>query len=147
MTADSRVDALQTALAAEHAAVWVYAALAGQADPVTDPRLRTDLTSAYAVHRGRRDALARAVVDAGATPVAAEPAYELPSPLGTATALTRAALHLERATAETYAWVVARTTGPDRRRAVEAVNDAAVRELVFRGTPEMLPGANEYADR
>lgn len=143
MSSDAALDALQTALAAEHAAVYVYAALAGQADPVAAARLRTDLTTAYAVHRGRRDVLVRDLVDAGETPVAAEPAYELPSRLGTAAALTRAALELERSTAATYAWVVASTTGPDRRRAVEALSDAAVRELVFRGAPEPFPGSGD----
>jgi hypothetical protein len=39
--------------------------------------------------------------------------------------------------------VVANTVGPRRRWAVEVLTHTAVRELVFRGTPEMLPGADE----
>ena len=49
--------------------------------------------------------------------------------------------------AATYAALVANTSGARRRWAVTALNDAAVRVLAFRGTPEMLPGADEYADR
>ena len=39
------------------------------------------------------------------------------------------------------------TTAERVRWAIAALNDAAVRELAFRGTPEMFPGADEYADR
>ena len=59
----------------------------------------------------------------------------------------RAARELEEGCAATYAYLVANSVGPRRRWAVEALTDAAVRGLVFRGTPEMLPGADEYADR
>jgi hypothetical protein len=42
---------------------------------------------------------------------------------------------------------VANTVDERRRWAVQALNEAAVRELAFPGTPEMFPGAGEYADR
>lgn len=143
----STVEALQTTLAAEHAAVYVYAALGAQTSRSAAPELYAAVASAYAEHRGRRDVLVRALTDAGATPVAAAPAYDLPPRLGTAQEVTSTARELERSCATTYAWLVASCTGPRRRWAVGALNDAAARVLVFRGTPEMFPGADEYTDR
>jgi hypothetical protein len=43
--------------------------------------------------------------------------------------------------------MVGSTTGALRGEAVDLLNDAAARELSFRGTPEIFPGADEYADR
>ena len=54
---------------------------------------------------------------------------------------------MERSCAATYAYLVANTAGAQRRLAVTALNEAAVRELVFRGTPETFPGLDEYTDR
>lgn len=143
----STVEALQTTLAAEHAAVYVYAALGAQTSRSSAPDLYAAVSSAYTEHRGRRDVLVRAVTDAGATPVAAAPAYDLPARLGTEAAVTRTARELEDSCATTYGWLVASSTGARRRWAIGALNDAAARVLVFRGTPEMFPGADEYADR
>ncbi|HYF73945.1 MAG TPA: DUF4439 domain-containing protein, partial [Nocardioides sp.] len=97
-------------------------------------------------HRARRDQLSAAVLDLDAEPVAAEPAYELPR-LESPAQVTRAALEVERACARTYVYLVANSVGEQRRTAIGALNEAAVRELVFRGTPEMFPGRDEYADR
>ena len=141
------VEALQTALAAEHAAVYVVAALGAQTSQSGTPRLFADLSAAYADHRARRDQLVAMVRDEGAEPVAAEPAYELPVALGSVDVVTRRALQVERACAETYAYLVANSSGPRRRWAIEVLTKTAVRELAFRGTPEMFPGSDEYADR
>ena len=141
------LEALQTTLAAEHAAVFVYGALGGRTSRSASPELFAAVSSAYAVHRARRDQLTADIVDGGDQPVAAEAAYDLPSPLTTTGQVTRAALAVERSCATTYAYLVANTAGDQRRWAVEALNEAAVRELTFRGTPETFPGADEYADR
>ncbi|GAB3197263.1 ferritin-like domain-containing protein [Nocardioides hungaricus] len=143
----SEAEALQTTLAAEHAAVFVYGVLGGRTSPTATPGLFDAISSAYAAHRARRDRLTRELTDLGETAVAAETAYQTPRPLDTAGQVARAALVVERNCATTYAWLVANTAGARRRRAIAALNEAAVRELVFRGTPEMFPGANEYADR
>ncbi len=142
----SELDALQTALAAEHAAVYVYGALGGRTSQSATPELFAAVSKAYEAHRARRDGLTAAVLDLGADPVAAEPAYELPV-LDTPRQVERAALMVERACATTYAFVVENSTAERRRSAIGALNEAAVRELVFRGTPEMFPGADEHADR
>jgi hypothetical protein len=133
-------DALQTALAAEHAAVFVYGALGGQTSQSATPTLYADVTDAYVTHRGRRDRLIALIEDAGREPVAAEPGYDLPADLSTPTAIADRALRLERACAATYAFVVASTTDDIRKWAIDALLDTAVRELAFGGRPQRLPG-------
>jgi hypothetical protein len=141
------VDALQTALAAEHAAVHVYGALGAATSVSATPELFAEVDAAYTAHRDLRDRLTAALVEAGATPVAAEPAYDVPTRLGNPALVRRAAARLEDACAETWAWVVANTVDAERRRAVETLTRTAVRALTFRGSPEIFPGAGELADR
>jgi len=136
----STLDALQTTLAAEHAAVYVYGVLGGQTSRASEPGLYAAVSAAYGEHRARRDLLTRSVADLGGTPVAAEASYALPAALGTAAAVSRAALAVEVSCASTYAFLVASTVGPRRRWAASALRDAAVRELGFGGAPAPLPG-------
>lgn len=139
--------ALQETLAAEHAALYVVGALGAQAAESATPLLHAALQEAYVQHRAQRDRLDRELRDRGVEPVAAEPAYALPARLGTVAAVERRALTLEHDCAATYAALVAHTVGPLRRWAVEVLTRTAVRELAFRGTPEMFPGVREHADR
>jgi len=133
-------DALQTALAAEHAAVFVYGALGGQTSQSDNPTLYAAVTDAYVTHRGRRDRLITMIEAGGHEPVAAEPGYDLPADLSTPTAVADRALALERSCAATYVFVVASTRDAARKWAVDALLDTAVRELGFGGKPERLPG-------
>ena len=141
------LDALQTALAVEHAAVYVYGALGAQTSQSAEPRLYADIGSAYNEHRALRDQLVRLVLDEAGTPVAAQPAYELPADLSSPALVMRTALRLEKSCAETYAYLVANSPQERRRWAINALVMAAVRELAFRGIPEIFPGSDEYADR
>jgi hypothetical protein len=143
----SYVEALQTTLAGEHAALYVYGALGAQTSQSGTPTLYAALTDAYDAHRARRDQLVAMLTDLGAAPVAAEPAYELPANLGNPDAVTDRALELERSCAATYGYLVANSATEDRRFAVNLLIQTAVRELAFRGTPETFPGKDEYADR
>lgn len=143
----SDTDALQTTLAAEHAAVYVLGVLGGRTSRSATPELYAAVSAAYAAHRGRRDQLSALLVDAGAEPVAAEAAYVVPPGLERAERIARVALETERACAATYSWLVANSVAETRRWAIRALNETAVRELAFRGTPEMFPGAGEHADR
>jgi len=143
----SPVTALQRALSAEHAALHVYGTLGARTSASATPGLFADVSAGYTAHRGRRDQLAARLRDRGVDPVAAEPAYELPTPLDTPRQVTAAALDVERACTATYAWLSGQTSGEDRRWAVTALTDTAVRELTFRGSPEIFPGAGEHADR
>ncbi|HEU5035850.1 MAG TPA: ferritin-like domain-containing protein [Nocardioides sp.] len=143
----TETEALQTTLAAEHAAVYVLGVLGGRTSRSATPALFDTVSAAYAAHRARRDHLVREIAGLGSEPVAAEAAYDVPQPLDTAARVERTGLDLERSCAATYAFLVASTTGARRRWAIEALNETAVRELAFRGTPETFPGADEYADR
>lgn len=141
------VDALQTTLAAEHAAVYVFGALGAQTSRSATPTLYADVEAAYTDHRSRRDQLVALILDEGEEPVAAEPAYELPADLSAPDRVTRRALQLEKSCAATYAYLVANSPQERRRWAITALTQTAVRELAFRGTPEIFPGSDEYADR
>ena len=143
----SYVDALNAALAAEHAALFVYGALGAQTSQTGEPTLYAAIDSAYAEHRARRDQLVRAILDAGAAPTAAEPAYALPADLSTPDLVMQRALLLEQSCAETFAYLVASSPQEQRRWAINALTMTAVRGLAFRGIPEIFPGGSEYADR
>jgi hypothetical protein len=134
------VEPLQRTLAAEHAAVFVFSALGGRASSLPAKTLREWLDAAYDVHVERRDQLRGMVSAAGADPVAAEPAYRLPSPLTTTDQIEQAALRVERRCATTYAALVAGTAGTYRRWAVTALIATAATESAFGGAPEPLPG-------
>ena len=51
------IDALQHTLAAEHAAVFVFAALGGRASALPPSPMRSALDAAYVVHLERREQL------------------------------------------------------------------------------------------
>jgi hypothetical protein len=136
----SELDALQQTLAAEHAAVFVLGALGGRASALPPSPLRAALDTAYAGHVERRDQVRAMVSSDGETPVAAEPAYRLPTPLTTAAQIAAEALRVERACATTYAALVAVTSDAERRWAIDALVTTAVGEAAFGGRPEALPG-------
>jgi hypothetical protein len=143
-SAGTDLDAVQRTLAAEHAAIFVLAALGGRASTLSAPALRTALDTAYAVHLQRRDRLRTLVTASGGDPVAAEPAYRLPGavtgPAVGAAEIEAEALKVERACATTYAALVAASAGAARRWAVDALVATAVGEAMFGGGPEALPG-------
>jgi hypothetical protein len=143
----SDVDALQTTLAGEHAAVYVFGTLGGRTSQSGDPRLFGAVSAAFAAHLRSRDELTARIGALGAEPVAAEASYAVPAGLNTSVQISRVAVATERACETTYAWLVANTVDEMRRWAIGALNETAVRVLTLRGTPEMFPGAGEYADR
>ncbi|MDT7712995.1 MAG: hypothetical protein QOG46_1689, partial [Pseudonocardiales bacterium] len=71
------VEALQGALAAEHAAMWVY----GVAGAFVPNDMASRLDEAATEHQGRRDATERMLISAGVPPVPAEPGYLTPEPV------------------------------------------------------------------
>lgn len=135
--------ALQETLAAEHAAVWIFALLGGQASE--DERLSSEMSETYEVHRDRRDHLITTLTRLGQTPVAGEIAYQVPETPTRARILAVARRTEERCAAR-YADLVARTEAAQRRWAIDALTDAAVRQLRFRGSPEIFPGAPDLTD-
>ena len=137
------LEALQQTLAGEHAAVYVYGVLGGRVSVAAEPGLATRLTSAYITHRGRRDQLTSMVRAAGAEPVAAAVSYDLPNPSRTTRQVGAAALVVEQRCADMYAATVGSTARGNRRWAVAALTDTAVRLLSFGAAPEPFPGVVE----
>jgi hypothetical protein len=139
------IDALQTALAAEHAALYVYGALGARTSASATPVLFAEVSDAYATHRAWRDLLTSRLVDEGVEPTPAAATYELPVTAPTPTGVSRAAVEVEQRCAATYAYVVANTSGPDRTWATGALTRAAVRQVSLGGTPEPFPGAADLS--
>lgn len=135
--------ALQTALAAEHAALYLTGVVGGRVSASADPELWATVRAAYTAHRARRDQLTAMVEEAGADPVPAEVGYALPNPARTPAELRALALDVQQRCAAVYADVVGSTSGPWRRWALTALEDCAVRSLGLGGGPEAFPGAAE----
>lgn len=133
------LQALQAALAAEQAIVYGYGVV-GARLPETDLGL---VTGIWDDHRRRRDALAALVADAGASPVAARPAYALPFPVHTADAARRLARHLEDGGAGAAWDLVAASPAatPARRLGVAWLARAGRNEAMLTGTAAALPGS------
>ncbi|GGO93575.1 ferritin-like domain-containing protein [Wenjunlia tyrosinilytica] len=135
------VKALQSALAAEHAAVYGFGVVGAKLDGARRTRAR----NAYDAHRSRRDALERTVRDLGAQPAAAAPAYALPFSVTDEAAALRLAAVLEDRVAAVYADVVRETRGHLREEAARALREAAVRAVGWRGRGVAFPGLPERA--
>ncbi|WP_405619788.1 ferritin-like domain-containing protein [Streptomyces sp. NBC_00076] len=133
--------ALQAALAAEHAAVYGYGVVGGR---VPKGR-RTEAQAAYDAHRARRDALVREVRDLDGTPVSAAAAYALPFPVPDPASAVRLAADLEDRVAGVYSDLVRAATGERRGTAAEALREAAVRAVRWRGESVAFPGLAERA--
>lgn len=139
-TPTNAIEALQRALASEHAAVYLLASLDGRLSTTDDASLYDALQEAYDAHVAARDTLVDQVVAAGAKPVGSAAAYDLPAGAETPAGIRRAVLQLEQRSAATYLSLVAEVTGAQRRLLVTLLGDAAVRELSFGGTPQTFPG-------
>ncbi|TQK51508.1 uncharacterized protein DUF4439 [Streptomyces sp. SLBN-118] len=135
----SALDAVQAALAAEHAAVYGYGVVGGR---IGDAR-KAEAMSAYAAHRARRDALARTARDLGGEPAASAAAYALPFRVPDAAAALRLAAVLEDRVANVYSDLVRAAEGPLRKDAASALREAAVRAVRWRGSGVAFPGLTE----
>ncbi|MFD0343578.1 ferritin-like domain-containing protein [Streptomyces sp. NPDC127117] len=133
--------AAQAALAAEHAAVYGYGVVGGR---VAEGR-RAEATAAHHAHRARRDALTRTVRGLGGEPVAAQAAYALPFAVPDPAAAVRLAAVLENRVAGVYSDLVRAAEGPLRREAADALREAAVRAVRWRGGGVAFPGLAERA--
>ncbi|MFD3518744.1 ferritin-like domain-containing protein [Streptomyces sp. NPDC058657] len=133
------LEAVQRALAAEHAAVYGYGVVGGR----VGAQRRAEAEQAYDAHRARRDALARTVHDLGGKPVVAEAAYALPFAVPDAAAAVKLAAVLEDRIAGAYADLVRAADGPLRREAAGALGEAAVRAVRWRGSSVAFPGLAE----
>jgi uncharacterized protein DUF4439 len=133
----TQTEALQAALAGEHAALYGLAAAGGR---LRGARFRA-ATTVHDEHRRRRDQLSQFLVDAGEKPVAAAVAYDLPQPVtSTATAMALVLLIERRLTAVYGDLVEAAEAAPVRSFAVQALVAAARTELRWGAGPSAFPG-------
>lgn len=137
----AELKALQAALGAEHAVVYGYGVVGGKIDEAR----RTDARAGYDAHRARRDELARAVRDLGGKPEVSAAAYALPFQVKDSGAAVRLAAELEERVAGVYSDLVRASTGDQRRTAAEALREAAVRAVRWRGESVAFPGLAERA--
>lgn len=143
MTTTETVEALQTALAAEHAALFVYGSLGAQTSESATPHVFAEVVDAYSTHRAWRDLLTTRLREEGVEPVPAAPTYELPDIPANVIGVVTAACDLEARCCETYAYVVASTVGQDRSWAIQALTRAAVRQTALGLPPGSWPGASD----
>ncbi|MDQ2884016.1 MAG: ferritin-like domain-containing protein [Actinomycetota bacterium] len=131
------VGALQGALAAEHAAVWVYALVGAFVPGALNGRLHEAATA----HQARRDATERILIDAGAPPVPPEPGYLIPQPVTDAASALRLAIIAETDASAAWRSVVERSPADAdlRGTALEALTEAAVRATRWRATAGATP--------
>jgi hypothetical protein len=135
------LDALQRALASEHAAIWAY----GVAGAFVPGSLSGQLDKAATAHQARRDATERVLIDAGASPVPPEPGYLIPEPVTNAGSALRLAITAETDAAAAWRSVVERSPADPELRvaALDALTAAAVRATRWRAatgtTPPTVP--------
>ena len=136
-------DALQATLAAEHAAVHVYAVIGGRISATASPDTAERFRAAYEAHRGRRDQLRALIADAGHTPEPAAVAYRVAAHDRDALRLMQVAAKTEQRCATVYAQLVGSSSDEQRRWAIDALIDAAVRQLDLGAAPSAYPGLPE----
>lgn len=130
-------DALQAALAGEHAALYGVGVAGGK---LSGARF-AQATASFGEHRRRRDQLSDLLVDAGESPVAAEPAYDLPQAVTNAATATALVLLIERRLSVVYAELVeAAEKDTVRSLAVQSLIATARAQLTWGGTPQAFPG-------
>ncbi|MGH3830931.1 MAG: DUF4439 domain-containing protein [Pseudonocardiaceae bacterium] len=131
------VDALQRALAVEHAAIWVYGVVGAFAPKAWDHQL----VAAATAHQARRDATERMLIDAGARPVPPEPGYLTPEPVTDAASALRLAITAETDVAAAWRSVIERSTADPSLRSValDALTAVAVQAPRWRETVGSTP--------
>ena len=134
---------LDEALKAEHAAIYGYGVLGAHLSGATVGLA----TQAEAAHRARRDALVLRLAATGATPPPAEPVYGLPAPVTDQAGALRLAVVIEERTAVVWRAALAATTDQDRRLALDALSDCAVRATRVRRAAGVTPPTVPFPGR
>ena len=127
---------LADALAGEHAAIYGYGVLGAH---LTGPALEL-ARQAEAAHRTRRDSLLVRLASATPAPPAADPAYALPFPVTDQASALRLAVGIEERTGDVWRATLADAGGDDRKRALDALTDCALRAARFRRASGQSPG-------
>jgi len=132
------VAALQSALAAEQAAVYGYGVVGAHL-----PQGSAEQDSAgadWVAHMRARDELSALITAHGATPVPAAVAYQLPAPVRTPASARALAVTLEDRVARAYLGLVALPDSGLRSFGAKQVRAAALRAEAWRGSTQAFPG-------
>ena len=130
------VDAVQAALGAEHAVLWVYGLVSAFLPAAYDKGLREGVS----VHRDRRDVTARQLSAAGAEPRPAEAAYLPPEPVDDEKSAVALVATAETDTAIAWRAVLDRCDDPElRASALEALTESSVRATRWCGAAGITP--------
>ncbi len=134
----TELEALQAALAGEHAALYGVGVAGGKLSGAKF----SAATVTFERHRDTRDKLSDLIAAAGETPVAAEPAYDLPQPVTNAVSASALILGIERRLAAVYGDLVEAAEQPAvRRLAIDELLATAGAQVTWGGAPVAMPGA------
>jgi hypothetical protein len=128
--------ALQSALAAENAAIFGY----GVAGAYLTGRQRATATAYWNEHRSARDTLAGLLRARGVQPTAAADVYKLPFAVHTAAEAVSLAIFLEDGVTAAYLGLVGAGDTSLRALGARAMQDAAIRATSWRGSTVAFPG-------
>lgn len=132
-------EAVQAALGAEHAAVWIYGLVSAFLPKEFDMAVAEGMTG----HRARRDATERLIAAAGATPRPAEPAYLPPQPVTDQSTALAVLVIAESDASVAWRAVLDRTDDAAlRRSALESLTGSAVRATRWRLAAGQAPAAS-----
>jgi hypothetical protein len=129
------VEALRSALEAEHAAIYGYGIVGAHLDGDAQASVR----QAEAAHRDLRDATAQRIEAAGGALVPAAPAYALPFPVADPGSALRLAVALEEGAAGAWRAALGDTADDERRFALEAYIGCAVMATRWRKVAGVTP--------
>jgi hypothetical protein len=132
----SEQEAMTAALAGEHAAIYGYGVIGAH----LTGGLLTQARQAEAAHRNRRDALLEALSATGGTPPAADPVYALPFPVTDTASALRLARQIEERTGALWRAVLPPGAVSERRTALDALTDTALRAARWRRASGQQPG-------
>lgn len=128
---------------AEYAAIYAYGAIGAHLTGAAAAAAR----AAENAHRARRDVLVLQLSGDGAKPPQPDPVYALPFAVTDQASALRLAVDIEDRTAAVWRSVLASTTGDQRKAALTALVDCAVRATGFRRAAGVSPATVEFPGR
>jgi len=138
---DATIEALQAALATEHAALWSYALAVVFLPPDQAEHARSDADA----HRELRSRVSQTIIDVGRRPVAAQPAYRPPHPVTDGPSAAALAVVAETDTMAAWRSVAERTSFTELRTvAVETLMAATLRCARWRTLTGDTPAVPQF---
>ena len=141
-SAPGTIQALQTALTAEHAAIYGYGVAGAY---LTGSTQTAAAMNDWVAHQVARDHLETVLRSLGAQPAAAAVAYRLPAPVRNASEAVALAVVLEERIATAYLGLVALSNDSIRDYGALQVQASALRAAAWRGGTVAFPGMTSAA--